>query len=100
MNTHGSCPNDEKRPFREIVNDYLCEGDVFTHDDRDLALRSAIRRLPEPDKNLLILYAEEGSFRRIAKTFGVTHPTISKQIRRIQATVREEVAAAIRRTRR
>lgn len=96
MNTRNDCPKSDDRPFHEVVEDYLAPKGMMETDDREVALRRAVTRLREPDRNLIILYAEEGSFRKIAKRYGVTHPTISKQIRRIQGVVRAEVATAIR----
>lgn len=91
--------SNEDRPFREILADYLPPADVMTGDDYAATVRSAVRRLDGPDRNLLLMYAEVGSFRKLAARFGVTHPTVSKQIRRIQATVRADVAAALKRRR-
>lgn len=96
MNKRNACPTTDDRPFNEVVADYLTPRSMMEADDREIAVRRAVTRLSEPDRNLLILYAEGGSFRKIAKEFGVTHPTISKQIRRIQGVVRAEVATAIR----
>ena len=90
---------DDDRPFHELVEDYLAPQQMMEVDDRDIAVRRAVTRLSEPDRNLLLLYAEGGSFRKIAKRFGVTHPTISKKIRQIQGTVKADVAASIRRMR-
>lgn len=99
MNTHKSSqPND--RPFKELLQEMLPTPDIMEGDDYLHALRDAVNNQPEPDRNLLVLYSELGSFRKIATRFGVTHPTISKQIRRIQGNVRRDLAAAIGRVRR
>jgi len=95
MNTRSDCQTTE-RPFHELVEDYLAPQGIMEVDDRDIAVRRAVTRLSEPDRNLLLLYAEGGSFRKIARRFGVTHATISKKIHKIQGEVKAEVAAQIR----
>lgn len=88
------------RPFKEVLNEVLPPKDIMEGDDYLHALREAVCKQPAADRNLLVLYSELGSFRKIAVRFGVTHSTISKQIRRIQGNVRRDLAAAIGRTRR
>lgn len=84
------------RPFREIVADYLPPADVMNGDDYAHVVRRAVERLDAPDRNLLLMYAEFGSLRKLAERCGVSHPTVLKQIRRIREAVREEIAAALK----
>ena len=99
MKEQNSCQTND-RPFKEVLAEMLPPADILEGDDYIHAVRDAVSKQPEPDRNLLVLYSELGSFRKIATRFGVTHPTISKQIRRIQGNVRRDLAAAIGRVRR
>lgn len=92
MNAQRNC-RESDRPFREVVRDYLPRPDILGGDDEMHALWHVVAHLPTPDRNLLILYAELGSFRKVAQRFGVTHPTISKKLHRIQEDVRRGVEA-------
>lgn len=88
------------RPFNEVLEEVLPQEDIMEGDDYIHAVRNAVCKQPSADRNLLVLYSELGSYRKIASRFGVHHCTISKQIRRIQGNVRREIAAAIGRIRR
>ena len=81
-----------ERPWADILADYDLRPDMMTEDrDEVLRLKRALARLPEPDRRIVVLYAELGRLRRLARRLGVSRATAHNRVRRIQATIREEV---------
>lgn len=81
-----------ERPWADILEDYDLRPDMMTEDrDEVLRLKRALAHLEEPDRRIIVLYAELGSIRRLAERLGVSRSTAHNRVRRIQATIREEV---------
>lgn len=81
-----------ERPWAEIQEDYDLHPDMMSGDrDELLRIKRAIAHLEEPDRRIIVLYAELGSLRRLARRLGVSRSTAHNRVRRIQAAIREEV---------
>lgn len=61
--------NDEKIevPFEKLLEDY--RPDPLRDDEYLYRLKEAVMRLPEPDRNLIVRYSEEGSYSAVAKRY-------------------------------
>lgn len=66
--------------FDELEQEYLTNGEMFTNSDMIDFLCS----LPLKDRRLLILYAEIGSLREIARIYNCSHQLIHKRIEKIR----------------
>ena len=80
---------DARTIFQAAKGDYSFRFDIFTPDDaRMIRLKEVIAtKLTDPDKNVLILYAEVGSMQRTAQMLGVSKNTLRKNIERIRETI-------------
>lgn len=75
--------------FRNIENEYNRKDDAF-HEDSDLMteMSDIIDKLPIHERRLIILYAEYGSYRKMAKIFNCHWTTIHKQIKKIKQKIK------------
>lgn len=78
--------------FKRIKDEYApkSKGDIFFEGDSlpEELKRIVYERLDIVERTFILLYAEYGTFTAIARILGVTHPSVSKEIHRIQAKVR------------
>lgn len=88
--TTGSQESD--RPWDEIAADFDLHPDMMT-DDREelLRLKEAIARLSEPDRRIIVLYAELGSLRQLARRLGVSRGTAHGRVKAIQAQIKADL---------
>ena len=72
-----------------IMKDYEYDPDVMNdEDERSLAIKWAISRLPEAEKIIWCLYMELQSSRKLGQILGgVSHSTILKEINRIKESI-------------
>lgn len=69
----------------DLIFDYTFDFGPFTSlDDRLLDIEEEFQNLSTPDKIVLLLYAEFGSFRKVANILGVSHSTIRNKILEIR----------------
>lgn len=80
---------DEIRTYREIRGEYAFNPDIMSKDDeRTRRLKYIIdTKLAPADKIIILLYADCGSYRKLAKRLNVSHMTIQKVIKRIQKEI-------------
>lgn len=83
------------RLTKEIIEDYMpAEGDnlIFCEDDAKIyAVKKALASLPETHKRVVILYAECGSMRKVAKILGVSAGTICQLLKTIRKDIYEYI---------
>lgn len=83
--------NDEIRTYKEIRDEYAFSTDIMdTDDERTRRLKYIIdTKLAPADKIIILLYADCGSYRKLAKRLNVSHMTVQKVIKRIQKEILE-----------
>lgn len=85
--THGR--NDIAELFALVKDDYAYDDDVFNfEDERSRRAKQILQRLPESDRNIIILYAELGSLSKLGEALGVKKSTIRTQVKRIQGQIK------------
>lgn len=86
-------PRDIVKYFREIAPDYAPDPDALfsEEDDRVRRLKAVIAdRLDPWERNIIILYAEIGSLRKLGERLDLSHSTV----RRIVDEIRQKIIAA------
>jgi len=70
-----------------IHNDLITESEAFTDEELQM-LYMAIRKLPEVDKGIIVLYLEDKSYKEIAEVSGLNITTIGARINRIKTKLK------------
>lgn len=86
-------PRDIVRDFREIAPDYAPDPDALMteEDDRVRRIKQVIAdRLDPWERNVIILYADCGSLRKLGKRLGLSHSSV----RRVVDEIKQKVLAA------
>lgn len=75
--------------LHSIVKEYEYDPDIMNNEDeRSLAIKKAMTKLPEADKIIWALYMELQSSRKLGVLLGgVSHSTILKEISRIREAI-------------
>lgn len=88
MKEQYTTPETVVREFRDIRLDYVFDASVFNEEpERTRRVKQLVEQLPLADRVMLLMYADCGSLRKVAKKLGVSHMTMSKEIRRIRANI-------------
>lgn len=80
------------RDFREIAPDYAPNPDVLFNDedDRVRRLKAVIADALEPwERNVIILYADCGSLRKLGKRLGLSHSSVRRVVDDIKQKVQD-----------
>ena len=83
-------PRDIVHDFREIAPDYAPNPDALFNeeDDRTRRLKAVIADALEPwERNVIILYADCGSLRKLGKRLGLSHSSVRRVVDEIKAKV-------------
>ena len=72
--------------LRRCLREYTTESEE--DDDRSLAIKRALRSLPADEQALFILETEVGSYRKLAKIFGVSRTTILNKVQEIKNKIK------------
>ena len=80
MKRKGTLAKNEK--YEEYEADYIT--DRPEDDDRMRELRERIRSLPLPERKILIMYTELGTYSAVAKILKCSVPTVSKKVNEIR----------------
>ena len=75
--------------LKKIQEEYA--DDIFVDDDDMYKLKQIINELDDPDKAILIVYADEGSMEKTGKKFNVSSATIYYNIKRIRNIIKEKL---------
>ena len=70
-----------------VHNDLITESEAFTDEELQM-LYMAIRKLPEVDKGIIVLYLEDKSYKEIDEVSGLNITTIGARINRIKTKLK------------
>lgn len=79
------CQKILRRCFREYITPNEAD------DDRTFAIKRVLRTLPADEQALFVLQTEIGSYRQLAKIFGVSRTTILNKVQEITEKIRERI---------
>lgn len=76
----------------EMRKDYDYDGDMFSGEEqRSKVLKQIMRdRLTSDQASLLVLYINDGSYRKVGARFNIPHSTIYKELKNIINIVKHE----------
>lgn len=74
--------------YKTLFEDYAINGE---EDDRMLALKQQFFALSPADRNILLLYAEYGTYTGVAKILHCSSPTCKRKILKIRAQILEKL---------
>lgn len=80
---------DCKELMQRVLPDYITPTD--SDDDRMIAIKTAIKRLPADEQALFVLHTEIGSYRTIAKIFGVSRTTVLNKVKAIRQKIKTKL---------
>lgn len=72
-------------PWERIFADYV--PDPLNDSEFIYNCKQALMNLPDPDKNLLIRYAEEGTYMGVARRYHCSPPTVKAKIEEIRRKI-------------
>lgn len=81
--------DDCKRTLRATLREYLTPSGE--DDDKMATIKRVLCRLPLEEQMLFILHTEIGSYRQLAKVFGVSRTTIFNRVTAITKKIRESL---------
>lgn len=78
--------------YDAVREDYRFDGSIFSEEPERSALLKWIidNRLAEPERRVIIQYAELQSFRKLAQVLGRSHTACARKVRRIRKKIIEE----------
>ena len=79
------CQKILRRCFREYIKPNEAD------DDRTFAIKRVLRTLPADEQALFVLQTEIGSYRQLAKIFGVSRTTILNKVQEITEKIRARI---------
>lgn len=85
IKTIEDCQKILRRCFREYIT--ASEED----DDRTFAIKRVLRTLPADEQALFVLQTEIGSYRQIAKIFGVSRTTVLNKVQEITEKIKKKI---------
>lgn len=77
--------NTQNIDIKKIMAEYA--PDPLNDTDDTLALKTAIERLPEADRRILILYADLGSIRKVAMVLDTTYYYVQLKLKEIKQKI-------------
>lgn len=78
--------------LRLLDEEYTSSKGVFDEDDaRVRRCKAALRRLPDSDRRLFILYADTGSVRKLSQTLGVSKSTVQNRVSEIRRKLKKSM---------
>ena len=85
--------NDDRHiRLRLLDEEYTDSKGVFDEDDvRVRRCKAALRRLPDSDRRLFILYADTGSVRKLSQTLGVSKSTVQNRVSEIRRKLKKSM---------
>lgn len=77
-----------KMNTKELMSEYKYDDDILCEDDERTRLtKQALWKLSEPDRLLIILYAEIQSLRKLGELLGISRTTAYFAIKRIRQEI-------------
>lgn len=79
----------EKIDIDKILEEYKPDNSLFTEEDEHInKLKNIIYSLTEPEKRIILLYAELGTFRKLGKELGVSTSSAYLKIKDIRNKIK------------
>lgn len=79
----------EKIDIDKILEEYKPDNSIFTEEDEHInKLKNIIYSLTEPEKRIILLYAELGTFRKLGKELGVSTSSAYLKIKDIRNKIK------------
>lgn len=79
----------EKIDIDKILEEYKPDNSLFTEEDEDInKLKNIIYSLTEPEKRIILLYSELGTFRKLGKELGVSASSAYLKIKDIRNKIK------------
>lgn len=77
----------------EVIQDYIPDDDIMNDEGENLTRLKHIifDKLTEPERRILLTYAEMGSLRKVGKEYGVSAFTVYQKIRKIRNKIYAEL---------
>jgi DNA-directed RNA polymerase specialized sigma24 family protein len=69
-------------PWERIFADY--QPDPLNDDEYIYRIKEALMRLPEPDRNLLIIYSDLGSYSSVAKRYHLSVTAVRYKVEEVR----------------
>lgn len=76
--------------MKRIEDEYL-RIDFIEDSECLVCLKETIMGLPLPDRNIMLMYIEEGTYSAVAKRLKCSVPTVSKKIRKIREEIKIKI---------
>lgn len=89
-------PRDIVRDFRDIAPDYAPRPDALFNeeDDRTRRVKTIVAERLEPwERNIILLYADCGSLRKLGRRLGLSHSSVRRVVDDIKAKILAEYYA-------
>jgi len=75
----------EKIDIDKILEDYKPDNSLFSEEDEDInKIKNKIYSLPEPEKRIILMYAELGTLRKLGTQLGVSTSSAYLKIKDIR----------------
>ena len=69
-------------PWEKIMEDY--KPDSLSDDEYLFRIKTALMKLPEPDRSLLVRYAEEGTYAGVAKRYHLSITAVRYKVEEVR----------------
>ena len=81
------------RSYKQIAQDYAYQGGVFCEDTPKVRRTKWVVEhcLTPADRTIIILYAEQGSYRKLGARLGMSHTTVRKEVLRIRNIIKRNL---------
>lgn len=80
--------------IKELVKEYAPPKDddlLFTEeDDKTVKIKEIIGKLPSYDRTIILMFAELGSLRALAKELNVSHEAVTKKMDQLKRKILDE----------
>ena len=76
--------------LRDLMKEYdFNTDDILQYDDEQVKYFEAVKKLPQPDYIILLLYTHLGSQRKVGKLFNISHSCIGKTLKQIRKKIED-----------
>ena len=75
----------------EVEEEYAYDNSIWNNDEQDIKIiKQLVSKLSDPERRLLICYAECGSLRKVSSLLGVGLTTTAQEIKIIQNKIKKQ----------
>lgn len=83
---------EEKINIKDLYKEYEKDTSIFSEEPQKIrVIKDAIETLTQPEKIVLLLYAEIGSLRKLAQRLDVSHSAIVKEMKKIRGKINKYI---------